>query len=201
MAKIFSFFLTTVIFLLIVSVSVDLQAQMMFRDESKPRVTGWVDDTHFIFQTFDKNKKTVIQKIEIKTGKSEAYVPVKSEREKMEAALPKGISMGRNDLISTDGKTAILFRSNDLFCFTTGDSAMVQLTRDSLPEVNARFSPDNQKIAYTKEKDLYIFNLVTGKEIRITFDATDKVYNGWSSWVYMEEILGRASNYAAFWWS
>lgn len=177
------------------------QAQMMFREEPRPAVTGWTDDTHYLFRNYDAGKKVFYQKVDIRSGKSEAYVPVKSEREKMEAALPKGISMGRNDLISTDGKTAILFRSNDLFCFTTGDSAMVQLTRDSLPEVNARFSPDNQKIAYTKEKDLYIFNLATGKEIRVTFDATDKVYNGWSSWVYMEEILGRPSNYAAFWWS
>ncbi|MCK4557471.1 MAG: DPP IV N-terminal domain-containing protein, partial [Candidatus Aminicenantes bacterium] len=27
------------------------------------------------------------------------------------------------------------------------------------------------------------------------------IYNGWASWVYYEEILGRRSRYAAFWWS
>ena len=39
------------------------------------------------------------------------------------------------------------------------------------------------------------------KEIRLTTDASEKIYNGYSSWVYMEEILGRPSRYAAFWWS
>ena len=39
------------------------------------------------------------------------------------------------------------------------------------------------------------------KEIRLTTDASDRIYNGYSSWVYMEEILGRDSHYAAFWWS
>ena len=38
-------------------------------------------------------------------------------------------------------------------------------------------------------------------EIRLTFDASEKIYNGYASWVYIEEILGRASRYAAFWWS
>jgi len=34
-----------------------------------------------------------------------------------------------------------------------------------------------------------------------TTDGTDVIYNGWSSWVYYEEILGRPTNYKAFWWS
>jgi dipeptidyl-peptidase-4 len=67
--------------------------------------------------------------------------------------------------------------------------------------VNARFSPDGTKIAYTKNKDLYVYDLTGNKEIRLTFDASEKIYNGYSSWVYMEEILGRPSRYAAFWWS
>jgi dipeptidyl-peptidase-4 len=67
--------------------------------------------------------------------------------------------------------------------------------------VNARFSPDNKKIAYTKNKDLYVFDLIANKEIRLSFDASDRIYNGYSSWVYMEEILDRPSRYAAFWWS
>ena len=64
-----------------------------------------------------------------------------------------------------------------------------------------RFSPDGKKVAYTKNKDLYVFDIAANKEIRLTTDATDKIYNGYASWVYMEEILGRGSRYAAFWWS
>ena len=95
----------------------------------------------------------------------------------------------------------LLIKDNDLFFFTIGDKELKRLTNDKTPEVNARFSPDGKKIAYTKNKDLYVFDLTGNKEIRLTFDASDKIYNGYSSWVYMEEILGRASRYAAFWWS
>ncbi len=48
---------------------------------------------------------------------------------------------------------------------------------------------------------MYVYDLLSRKETRLTFDASDKIYNGYASWVYFEEILGRSSRYAAFWWS
>lgn len=63
-------------------------------------------------------------------------------------------------------------------------------------------SPDSQWVAYTKkDNNLYVMELSTKKETQLTNDGSDVVYNGWASWVYYEEILGRASRYKAFWWS
>ncbi|MBK7607682.1 MAG: DPP IV N-terminal domain-containing protein [Saprospiraceae bacterium] len=36
---------------------------------------------------------------------------------------------------------------------------------------------------------------------QLTTDGNEDVYNGYASWVYYEEILGRSSRYRAFWWS
>lgn len=66
---------------------------------------------------------------------------------------------------------------------------------------NITVSPDGKYAAFTRNNDLYAVELATGKEIRYTSDGTDVIYNGWSSWVYYEEILGRATNYKAFWWA
>ena len=98
-------------------------------------------------------------------------------------------------------KSVIIIRENDYYYFSIGDRELKRLTTDNIPKVNGRFSPDGKKVAYTKNKDLYVFDIAAGKEIRLTSDATDKIYNGYASWVYMEEILGRGSRYAAFWWS
>jgi dipeptidyl-peptidase-4 len=95
----------------------------------------------------------------------------------------------------------IFVKDDDLYYFKKGDKELRRLTDDKVPEVNARFSSDGKKIAYTKNKDLYVFDLLNNKEIRLSFDASDRIYNGYSSWVYMEEILDRPSRYAAFWWS
>ena len=66
---------------------------------------------------------------------------------------------------------------------------------------NPTYSPDSSMIAFTRNNDLYIYVVKTGKEKRLTFDGSDLILNGWASWVYYEEILGRGSRYKAFWWS
>lgn len=66
---------------------------------------------------------------------------------------------------------------------------------------NPVFSPDSTKIAYTKDNNLYVMDVATGKHTALTSDGSDLILNGWSSWVYYEEILGRSTRYKAFWWS
>ncbi len=53
----------------------------------------------------------------------------------------------------------------------------------------AEFSPDGTKLAYVKNNDLYVFDLTTQKEIRITTDgAVNSIINGTTDWVYEEEF-------------
>ena len=63
------------------------------------------------------------------------------------------------------------------------------------------FSPDSSKIAYIRGNNLYIFSFAENCETALTSDGTNVLMNGYSSWVYYEEILGRSTNYQAFWWS
>jgi dipeptidyl-peptidase 4 len=176
------------------------EAQVM-RGGAAQRVTGWTDDTHFIFQTLDADRKQVTYQVDVRSGKRTVYSAPKSEREILSESLPKGTTLGFTDITSPDMKAVVFVKDNDLFYFKTGDNELRRLTNDPTEEVNTRFSPDGNKLAYTRKKDLYIYDLVAGKETRLTSDASEKVYNGYSSWVYMEEILGRGSRYAAFWWS
>ena len=67
--------------------------------------------------------------------------------------------------------------------------------------VNLTYSPDSTKIAFTRNNDLYVVDIASGVETRLTFDGTELILNGYASWVYYEEILGRSSKYKAFWWS
>jgi len=66
---------------------------------------------------------------------------------------------------------------------------------------NPELSPDGKYIAFTRKNDLYTIRLSDKKEFRLTFDGSEIILNGYSSWAYMEEILGRATNHKAFWWS
>ena len=67
--------------------------------------------------------------------------------------------------------------------------------------VNLTYSPDSTKLAFTRDNDLYVVDIATEVETRLTHDGSDLILNGYSSWVYYEEILGRSTEYKAFWWS
>ena len=67
--------------------------------------------------------------------------------------------------------------------------------------VNPTWSPDHSKIAYTLGNNLYSIDVNTREIVQHTNDGSDVILNGYASWVYYEEIFGRASRYKAFWWS
>jgi len=80
---------------------------------------------------------------------------------------------------------------------TALDNAVATLTG----AVNPTFSPDSTRVAFTRGNNLYTVRLSDNQETQLTFDGSDVILNGYASWVYMEEILGRAGRYRAFWWS
>ncbi len=149
-----------------------------FKGILKPLSTigTWTDNTHF---TITREGKTMI--VDAKTGKEKPYVDA-----------PTMTTMVVAPRISN--------KSNNLFVTMVGGQE-TQLTFDDAKESNPTLSPNNDYIAYTKNNNLYSVALATKKEIQLTTDGSEVILNGYASWVYMEEILGRASNYKAFWWS
>ena len=164
-------------------------------------VVGWADDTHYVVSSQDGEGKNVLQSVSIRNGKSTLYTAPKSSFEKLQDRLSNVLTITRSDIISPIYDAAVINIDNDLYYISTSSNEKVQLTNNAVKKVNTRFSPDGGKLAYTKNKDLYVYDINNRKEIRLTNDATDKIFNGYAAWVYMEEILGRASQYAAFWWS
>jgi dipeptidyl-peptidase-4 len=96
-------------------------------------------------------------------------------------------------------KPSVYQKSNDLFIKIGNDE--IQLTSDKDKEINPTMSPDGNYVAFTKNNDLYSVNILSKKETKLTNDGSDVILNGYASWVYMEEILGRKSLNRAFWWS
>lgn len=161
----------------------------------------WLDDTHYLERRADKDKKEVLAKVNAKTGAVEMpykYTNPSSEVGKM---LPEGFRLSWSSPHTEDYELVIITKNNNLYLFEKESKKTRQLTANPEAEKNATFSPDNKQIAFTRTGNLYTINLETGLETGLTTDGSDIVYNGWASWVYYEEILGRSSNYKAFWWS
>ena len=59
---------------------------------------------------------------------------------------------------------------------------------------NPTLSPCGTKVAFTdKENNLCVWNAASGEVAKLTSDGTNVIMNGYASWVYYEEILGRSS--------
>jgi dipeptidyl-peptidase-4 len=62
----------------------------------------------------------------------------------------------------------------------------------------ADFSPDAGKVAYTRDNNLYYFDLIMNKEVQITQDGLlNAIINGSTDWVYEEEF----AIWKGFYWS
>ncbi|MBZ5858536.1 S9 family peptidase [Flavihumibacter profundi] len=107
-----------------------------------------------------------------------------------------------------DGKTSqflVDVKTGNASLFTGATPAEKAVAVPALAIVGARnqtASPDGKFFAYTKaDNNLYIMEIATKKEKQVTADGNDSILNGYASWIYYEEILGRQSHYKAFWWS
>ncbi|HYK77168.1 MAG TPA: S9 family peptidase [Daejeonella sp.] len=140
-----------------------------------PVQRGWTDDTHYIeFRLEGQQQKPYT--VDVKTGQAVPSAP------------------------SQVNEASVFVKNRDVF-YKDVMGKETQLTRDTLEEKNPTLSPDGKLVAFTRNNDLYVVDIEGKKEIRHTNDGSDVIYNGWASWVYYEEILGRATRYKAFWWS
>ncbi|MFD1768157.1 S9 family peptidase [Sphingobacterium suaedae] len=135
---------------------------------------GWADPEHFIEKDRGDKKE---YRVNVKTGTRSSYTP------------------------PAKSNVAVFTKDKDIY-IQYGEKAAQRLTESpEQEEKNPTLSPDGRYVAFTRDNDLYGLEITNKREVRYTNDGTDVIYNGWSSWVYYEEILGRSTNYKAFWWS
>ena len=140
--------------------------------ETLPFIRGWADKDHYI-----ESRSGQMLSVDAKTGKTAPYVQPPAT-----------------------GNT-VSVKNNDIYIQRPNGGEEIRLTNNDELEKNPTLSPDEQYVAFTRNNNLFAIEVATKKEIQYTTDGSDVIYNGWASWVYYEEILGRSSRYRAFWWS
>lgn len=162
------------------------------------RSQGWVDEDNYFEQKADPTKpgsRPVLYKVNAETGKSEILF------DQSLIQLPEGFNIEKATVKSKDNNYFVFNQKNNLYYYNRPENSFIQITNDDAEEKIPQLSPDGKKIAYVKNNNLFVFDVTAEKEIQFTNDGTNLIYNGWASWVYMEEILGRSTAYSAFWWS
>src|SRR5262249_18114373 len=161
----------------------------------------WLPDGEHFLQV--KNGK--LWKVHAASGRAEPFF----DTQKLAAALTKipsldaktadALARGTRFDMNPQATGFVFDHGNDLYFAAFDGSKAVRLTKTPASEELATFSPDGKWVAFVREQNLYVIDIATQTERKLTVDGGGRVFNGKADWVYYEEVFDR--NYRTFWWS
>jgi len=69
-----------------------------------------------------------------------------------------------------------------------GSGTLTPISRSRGDQQYAKLSPDGDRVGFVRANDIWVADLDTGAETRLTFDGSETVINGTFDWVYEEEL-------------
>ena len=98
---------------------------------------------------------------------------------------------------AADGRRILIAVRGDLFLWHEESGEVKQLTATPVAERDPKLSPDGKMAGFRRGHDLYVRDIESGREIRLTHDGSETIWNAKLDWVYPEELdIG-----TAWWWS
>jgi len=163
--------------------------------KSLPNIIGWADEVNYLeMKKKEGDKANKVYAINAVSGEEKVY----RDLEQYAALVDSGIAVASPSSFNEAYTRLIYIKKNDLYFLDTQTKTFKRLTQTAAEEKNPTLSPDGNFVAFTRDNNLFAIDVNAGREIQYTNDGSDVVYNGWASWVYYEEILGRGSRYRAF---
>lgn len=157
-----------------------------------PKGLAWSEDGNAYFKMEDGG----ISKILLPGFTKEIIVSTKD-------LIPTGETTAlkiRNFFFSPDHKKLLIYtNTKKVWRYDTkGDYWVLDLQNHELKQLGkslpasslmfAKFSPDNSKVAYVSNHNIFVEDLRSGKPIQVTKDGTDRIINGTFDWAYEEEF-------------
>ncbi len=183
-------------FLLIAKERLTLDQALYNRGEALtlplPSISGWADDSHYI-----QIRGGQLFRVEARSGQATLV---------LDTAQYPALGQADLDLLAAEDYTPdwnrfVFLKDGDLHLFLRPLKRLQRISETAGEEKNPCFSPDGTRLAYTLSGNLYVYDMEQQKSTPLTEDGSEEILNGYASWVYYEEVLGRSSHYRSFWWS
>jgi dipeptidyl-peptidase 4 len=166
----------------------------------------WLNDGEHYLESMERNGLTSLMKVNARTGEAVPFF----DAAKMESALAKiqGVSADEAKSLAHAGsykfnraQTAVLLNvAGDLVYYELNSGEAARLTTTPAEEIEEDFSPSGLLVSFVRGNDLYVVDVKTRAERRLTSTGNEKSLNGVLDWVYEEELYGRG-NRRGYWWS
>jgi dipeptidyl-peptidase-4 len=157
-----------------------------------PDITGWMDDDHYIEM---RDRKIIL--VDARSGRSQVLL----DPQALKMKAPVNFDFLKSADHTDDYSQLAFLYEDDIYVFRKKTGITRRITTTAAAEKNPAFSPDGRFLAFTTDGNLFVCDTSGGIPKQLTFDGSEEILNGYASWVYYEEILGRKSLYRAFNWS
>lgn len=158
------------------------------------RINSWYDDENYLI---NPEGKDLLAAVNVNTGEETVIVDYSFINEQ----LPEGFDVKRGINNKNDYSNYLFDKDNNLYYFSVEEQIFKQITHSDFEKKNPSLSPNKKFAAFTDGHNLFMVDIEKDIVTQLTDDDSESVYNGYASWVYYEEILGRGSRYQAYWWS
>ena len=185
----------------------------IYHPERKVDFTGapptgltWIDDASYLWPKPTTGEEAEVLKVEALTGRvTPLFDAAHVERAlaTLEGVTPADAKQAARHKTQTfnDARTALVLSvGGDLYYYDLASHRPRRLTTTVGREEEASVSPDGARVAFVRNHDLYVVEVATAAERRLTTDGSTQVLNGKLDWVYQEEVYGRGK-FRAHWWS
>lgn len=158
--------------------------------------SGGRDSTRrlYVFDTASAITREMITPEQVLDGASETLSKEEKARRERLRLTAKGFA--RFDL-TRDGKTLLLPLSGKLFAYDLASATVRTLDAGLQPALDAQLSPDGSRVVFVRNYDLYVRELKSGRERRLTRGGSEVLQHGLPEFVAQEE-MGR---YQGYWFS
>jgi dipeptidyl-peptidase-4 len=96
---------------------------------------------------------------------------------------------GRKVLLFSDSEQVWRARTRGShYVFDLDERSLTPISRIAGGQMFAKLSPDAGSVAFVRDHDLFVTDLSTGVEKRLTTDGSETIINGTTDWVYEEEL-------------
>ncbi|HEY0557219.1 MAG TPA: DPP IV N-terminal domain-containing protein [Thermoanaerobaculia bacterium] len=165
----------------------------------RPTLQAWSPDGRRLLYLWDEGGGKALWLLDAATGRHDVLAKLADLGEDDKALDLDAFSW------SPQGDSLLLAARGDLYLLPVDPAKpragkLRRLLKTESEESDARFSPDGRRIAFVRNFDLYVLDVATAKETRLTDDGRENTtLNGINDWVYGEEIWSREPR--AYWWS
>ena len=101
---------------------------------------------------------------------------------------------GRLLLVFTNTQRVWRYHTRGDYWLLDLESGQLKQLGSGLPESSlmfTKFSPDDSKVAYVSQHNIYVEELANGRITQLTLDGSDRLINGTFDWAYEEEFSCR----------